>query len=57
MNSLKDKKKQIALKMPVKELVKEHTDLVKALKTDNPKLIHKEAKEQSKELKGYKKLI
>jgi hypothetical protein len=54
--SLKDKKKQVALKMPVKELVKEHTDLVKALKTDNPKLVRKEAKEQSKELKSYKKL-
>ena len=44
-----------SLKMPLKDLVSEHTKLVQVLKRDDPAEIAKEAKDQGAELKEYKK--
>ena len=46
--------KRISKMMPYSSLIKEHTKLVKVLKSGNKKAIAKMAKEQEKELKEYK---
>lgn len=47
------KKRDIAIKMPIKELVKEHKELVKTLKQDKKSAIKAEYNKQNKELKQY----
>jgi hypothetical protein len=51
-NCPKCKEEDMAIKMPKKELVKEHKHLVKVLKSR--KGIKAEAQKQGKELKAYK---
>lgn len=50
-------KKSVAIKMPVKELVAEHKDLVSDLKSGKKSELHAELKKQSKELKSYKQKL
>ncbi len=53
-NCVECKKEGCAIKMPVKELVKEHKELTKTLKEGKKSKIKAEYKKQSKELKSYK---
>lgn len=50
------KKGKCAIKMPVKELVKEHKELTHTLKEDKKSAIKAEYKKQNKELNKYKKI-
>jgi hypothetical protein len=47
-------KSKALIKMSKGDFLKEHTKLVKALKSRSPKLLKEEFKEQNKELKEYK---
>ena len=47
-------KEKSLIKMSKGDFIKEHSKLVKALKSRSPKLLKEEAKEQNKELKEYK---
>lgn len=49
------KKNSLSVKMSKKELIKEHTDLVKDLRSGSKKKLAQEVTKQSKELKQYKK--
>lgn len=49
----KDKVKQLAIKIPKKELIQEHKQLLSVLKSG--KGIKAEARKQAKELKAYEK--
>jgi hypothetical protein len=50
-------KKSVAIKMPVKELVAEHSKLVSDLKSGKKSKLQAEAKRQGKELKEYKEKL
>jgi hypothetical protein len=52
---LKDKKKQVAVKMSKKAFIHEHKKLVADLKSGNKKRIEKQIKDQGNELKEYQK--
>jgi hypothetical protein len=48
-------KEKALIKMSKGSFIKEHTKLLKALKSRSPKLLKEEAREQGTELKHYQK--